>query len=85
VEHQREIWRNYYRRRKAEINAEKAKRAEEKKQAKLAAMPVKTPEEIEKEAIAREREIPRLPVRVSAEMEPPPQKSVENKSSDGAK
>jgi hypothetical protein len=53
VEHQREIWRNHYHRHKAEINAEKAKRYEEKKQAKLAAMPVKTPEEIEKEAIAR--------------------------------
>jgi DNA invertase Pin-like site-specific DNA recombinase len=53
VEHQREIWRNHYHRHKAEINAEKARRAEEKKQAKLAAMPAKTPEEIEAEAIAR--------------------------------
>jgi hypothetical protein len=53
VEHQREIWRNYYHRHKDEIKADKAKRAEEKKKAKLAAMPVKTPEEIEEEAIAR--------------------------------
>jgi hypothetical protein len=49
VERQREIWRNYYHRHKEEIRVDKAIRAEEKKRAKLAAMPVKTPEEIEAE------------------------------------
>jgi hypothetical protein len=53
VEHQREIWRNFYHRHKERINADKAKRAEAKKQAKLAAMPVKMPEEIEEERMAR--------------------------------
>jgi hypothetical protein len=53
VEHQREIWRNYYHRHKEEIHAEKAKRDEAKKSAKLAAIPVKTPEEIEAEAKIR--------------------------------
>jgi DNA invertase Pin-like site-specific DNA recombinase len=49
VEHQREIWRNYYHRHKEEIRIEKARRAEAKKAEKLAALPVKTPEEIEAE------------------------------------
>jgi hypothetical protein len=53
VEHQREIWRNYYHRHKEEIRADQARRYEERKQAKLAAKPVKTPEEIEEEGIAR--------------------------------
>jgi hypothetical protein len=54
LEHQRAIWRSYYHRHKEEIKADKAKRAEEKKKAKLAAMPVKTPEEIEAEAMVRQ-------------------------------
>jgi hypothetical protein len=49
VEHQLEIWRNYYHRHKEEIRVEKAIRAGEKKKAKLTAMPVKTPEEIDAE------------------------------------
>jgi hypothetical protein len=53
VEHQRAIWRNYYHRHREEIQAEKAARYTEKKAAKLAAMPVKTPEEIAAEAEAR--------------------------------
>jgi hypothetical protein len=49
VEHQREIWRNYYHRHKEEINTEKAMRYEAKKAANLAALPVKTPEEMQAE------------------------------------
>ena len=49
VEHQREIWRNYYHRHKEEINMEKTRRYEAKKAAKLSAIPVKTQEEIEAE------------------------------------
>jgi hypothetical protein len=46
VERQRAYW-----------SEEQAKRAEEKKNAKLAAMPVKTPEEIEAEAIEKLRRL----------------------------
>jgi hypothetical protein len=53
VEHQRGIWRNYYHRHKEEIRAKQAQRYEEKRQAKLASMPVKSPEEIKAEAEAR--------------------------------
>ncbi|MDR0412144.1 MAG: recombinase family protein [Treponema sp.] len=53
VEHRRAYWREYYHLHKEKLNAEQAKRAEKKKQAKLAAMPVKTPEEIEEEAEAK--------------------------------
>jgi DNA invertase Pin-like site-specific DNA recombinase len=53
MERKRAYWRNYYHLHQEKINEDKAKRAELKKQAKLAAMPVKTPEEIEEEAIAR--------------------------------
>jgi hypothetical protein len=53
VERKRAYWRDYYHLHKVKINEDKAKRSEEKKQAKLAAMPVKTLEEIEEEAIAR--------------------------------
>jgi hypothetical protein len=49
VEHQREIWRNYYHRHKEKIHTEQARRAEAKKAAKLAALPIKTPEEINAE------------------------------------
>ena len=49
VERQREVWRNYYHRHKEEIRIEKAERYEAKKAAKLAALPVKTPEEIQAE------------------------------------
>ena len=49
VERQREVWRNYYHRHKEEINMEKARRYEAKKAAKLAALPIKTPEEIQSE------------------------------------
>jgi DNA invertase Pin-like site-specific DNA recombinase len=53
VERKRAYWREYYHLHKVRINEDKAKRAELKKQTKLVAMPVKTPEEIEEEAIAR--------------------------------
>jgi hypothetical protein len=53
VEHQREIWRNYYHRHKEEIRAKQAQSYEEKRQAKLASMPVKSPEEIKAEVEAR--------------------------------
>jgi DNA invertase Pin-like site-specific DNA recombinase len=49
VDRQREYWRDYYHSHKDKINMEKARRAEVKKAAKLAAMPVKTPEEIQAE------------------------------------
>jgi hypothetical protein len=55
MERKRAYWREYYHLHKAKINEEKDKRAEEKKRAKLAAMPVKTPEEIEAEQEERLR------------------------------
>jgi hypothetical protein len=48
-ERRRAYWREYYHLHKEKILTDIAKRAEEKKKAKLAAMPVKTPEEIEAE------------------------------------
>jgi len=53
MEHQRSIWRAYYHRHRDRIQADKALRTAEKKAAKLAALPVKTPEEIEAESLAR--------------------------------
>jgi hypothetical protein len=57
VEHQREIWRNFYHRHKEEIRVEKAKRAEAKKAAKLAekaaVRAARSPEEIEAEVKAK--------------------------------
>jgi Skp family chaperone for outer membrane proteins len=57
VEHQREIWRNHYHRHKEEIRIERAKRAEEKKaaklEAKLAARASRSREEIEAEVKAK--------------------------------
>jgi hypothetical protein len=50
AERRREYWRAYYHSHKEKIHAEKAKRDEAKKSARLAAMPVKTPEEIRAEA-----------------------------------
>jgi hypothetical protein len=49
VGRKRAYWREYYHLHKIKINEDKNKRAEEKKRAKLAAIPVKTPEEIEAE------------------------------------
>jgi hypothetical protein len=49
AERRRAYWREYYHLHKDEILTDIAKRAEKKKKAKLAAMPVKTPEEIEAE------------------------------------
>jgi hypothetical protein len=55
AERQRAYWREYYHAHKDKILTDIAIRAEEKKKAKLAAMPVKTPEEIEAEKEERLR------------------------------
>jgi hypothetical protein len=55
AERQRSYWREYYHLHKEKILTDIAKRAEKKKKAKLAAMPVKTAEEIEAEKEERLR------------------------------
>jgi hypothetical protein len=55
VERQREYWRNYYHSHKEKIHMDKIRREETKKAAKLAGIPVKTPEEIEAEKEEKQR------------------------------
>jgi len=53
VEHRREQWRNHYYRNRDKILAEKSERREQEKAEKLAAQPIKTPEEIVAEETAK--------------------------------
>jgi DNA invertase Pin-like site-specific DNA recombinase len=53
VEHQREIWRNYYYRYRDKIRARKTRQTEERKAAKLAAKAARSPEDIEAEVKAK--------------------------------
>jgi hypothetical protein len=55
VERKRAKWRGYYHQNRDRIREQKAQRADREREAKLAAMPVKTPEEIAAEAEERKQ------------------------------
>jgi hypothetical protein len=55
IERKRAAWRDYYHRNSEKIHEQKAERAEKARAAKLAGMPIKTPEEIAAEVEARKQ------------------------------